>query len=140
MHLRCADRTLVGAEGLLPALITVGVCSIVKDDDGKVVLDKKGEPVRQAKYRGLAFAPAFLCVMVHQPEGRWGSGIAGEDRAGAAWPRVHHHDDGHLRTSVSARRRRCRACHRGDAPVRLTAPCRDKAAIYAMISMHVYET
>jgi integrase len=39
--------------GLLPALIAAGVCLIVKDDDGKVVLDKKGEPVRQAKYTGL---------------------------------------------------------------------------------------
>jgi integrase len=39
--------------GLHPALIAAGVCTIVKDDDGKVVVDDKGEPVGQAKYTGL---------------------------------------------------------------------------------------
>ena len=39
--------------GLWPAQVTAGVCTIVKDADGKVVVDAKGEPVRQAKYTGL---------------------------------------------------------------------------------------
>ena len=38
---------------LIPVQIAAGICTIVKDADGKVVLDAKGEPVRQAKYRGL---------------------------------------------------------------------------------------
>jgi integrase len=41
------------SRGLIPVQIAAGVCEIVKDDDGKVVLDGKGEPVRKAKYEGL---------------------------------------------------------------------------------------
>jgi len=48
-----ADYKGIITRGLLPTLIAAGVCTIVKDDDGNVVLDKKGEPVRQAKYAGL---------------------------------------------------------------------------------------
>src|SRR6266852_5479964 len=39
--------------GFIPAQIAAGVCSIVKDADGKIVHDDAGEPVRQAKYTGL---------------------------------------------------------------------------------------
>jgi integrase len=39
--------------GLVPALIAAGVCTIAKDADGKVKVDAKGEPVRQAKYTGM---------------------------------------------------------------------------------------
>jgi integrase len=37
----------------IPAQIAAGVCTIEKDADGKVMLDKKGEPVRKAKYTGM---------------------------------------------------------------------------------------
>jgi integrase len=33
--------------------VAAGVCTIVKDQDGKVVLDSKGEPVREPKYKDL---------------------------------------------------------------------------------------
>lgn len=39
--------------GFVPAQIAAGICTIVKDADGKVVHDDKGEPVSQAKYTGL---------------------------------------------------------------------------------------
>jgi integrase len=39
--------------GWVPVQIAADVCDIVKDADGKVVLDDKGEPVKQAKYTGL---------------------------------------------------------------------------------------
>ncbi len=39
--------------GLIPAQIAAGVCTVKKDADGKVVLDDKGEPIREAKYTGL---------------------------------------------------------------------------------------
>jgi hypothetical protein len=39
--------------GWVPVQIAAGVCNVVKDADGKVVLDDKGEPVKQAKYTGL---------------------------------------------------------------------------------------
>jgi integrase len=38
---------------LRPSLIAAGVCTIAKDGEGKVILDKKGDPVRQPKYTGL---------------------------------------------------------------------------------------
>jgi integrase len=38
---------------LVPVQIAAGVCSVVKDKDGKVVCDQKGEPLREAKYPGL---------------------------------------------------------------------------------------
>jgi integrase len=41
------------SRGFIPAQIAAGTSTIVKDADGKVVLDDKGEPVRQAKYTGL---------------------------------------------------------------------------------------
>ncbi len=41
------------SRGFIPVQIAAGVCAIVKDEDGKVVLDAKGEPVRKAKYEGL---------------------------------------------------------------------------------------
>jgi integrase len=47
------DYKGIVTRGLLPTLIAAGVCTIVKDNDGNVLLDKKGEPVRQAKYTGL---------------------------------------------------------------------------------------
>jgi hypothetical protein len=56
--------------GLWPAQVTAGVCTIVKDADGKVVVDAKGEPVRRAKYTGPARTAAFLRVVVHQQKGR----------------------------------------------------------------------
>ncbi len=39
--------------GLIPAQIAACVCTVKKDADGKVVLDDKGEPIREAKYTGL---------------------------------------------------------------------------------------
>jgi integrase len=39
--------------GLVPVQIAAGMCSIVKTADGKVVLDDKGEPIKEAKYTGL---------------------------------------------------------------------------------------
>ncbi len=39
--------------GLVPVQIAAGVCTIVKDADGKVVLDDRREPVKEAKYSGL---------------------------------------------------------------------------------------
>jgi integrase len=41
------------SRGLIPVQIAAGVCTIVKDDDGLVVLDAKGGPVREAKYTGM---------------------------------------------------------------------------------------
>ena len=38
---------------LVPVQIAAGVCMIVKDADGKVVHDDKGDSVKQAKYTGL---------------------------------------------------------------------------------------
>jgi integrase len=38
---------------LIPVQIRAGVCTIVKDADGKVMLDDKGEPIRKAKYTGM---------------------------------------------------------------------------------------
>jgi integrase len=38
---------------LIPAQVQAGVCHIVKDADGKVMLDDKGEPIRKAKYTGM---------------------------------------------------------------------------------------
>jgi integrase len=39
--------------GLWPALIAAGVCTVIKDGDGKVKVDAKGDPLRQAKYTGM---------------------------------------------------------------------------------------
>jgi integrase len=39
--------------GWIPAQIAAGVCTVMKDQDGKVMLDAWGEPVRRAKYTGL---------------------------------------------------------------------------------------
>lgn len=39
--------------GLVPAQVAAGVCTVAKDADGNVVVDSRGEPVRQAKYTGL---------------------------------------------------------------------------------------
>jgi integrase len=38
---------------LVPTQIVAGVCIIVQNANGKVMLDDDGEPVRQAKYTGL---------------------------------------------------------------------------------------
>jgi integrase len=41
------------------------VCTIVRDEHGKAVLDDKGEPVKQAKYTGLHCLRHFyasLCI------------------------------------------------------------------------------
>jgi integrase len=43
-------RTNITNRGFIPVQIAAGVCTIVKDDDGKVVLDDKDRPVRKAKY------------------------------------------------------------------------------------------
>src|SRR5258707_515646 len=43
-------RTNITNRGLIPVQIAAGVCTIVKDDDGKVVLDDNGKPARKAKY------------------------------------------------------------------------------------------
>jgi integrase len=40
-------------KGLHAAELTAGVSVVAKDADGKVVVDKKGEPVREPKYSGL---------------------------------------------------------------------------------------
>jgi integrase len=47
------ERGHIIERGWWPAQVAAGVCTIAKDDDGKVVLDSKGEPVRKAKYLGL---------------------------------------------------------------------------------------
>jgi hypothetical protein len=57
-------RTNITNRGLIPVQIAAGVCTIVKDDDGKVVLDDNGKPVRKAKY-GMHALRHFLCVVVH---------------------------------------------------------------------------
>jgi integrase len=57
------------SRGFIPVQIAAGVCAIVKDDHGKVVLDAKGEPVKKAKYEGLHALRHCLCIVVHQPEG-----------------------------------------------------------------------
>jgi integrase len=44
--------TMLG-KGLHAAQLAGGVCSIVKDAEGKVVLDPDGNPVREVKYTGL---------------------------------------------------------------------------------------
>jgi integrase len=41
------------SRGFIPVQMAAGVCAILKDDHGKVVLDAKGEPVKKAKYEGL---------------------------------------------------------------------------------------
>jgi integrase len=41
------------SRGLWPAQIAAGVCVVMKDADGKVLLDAAGEPVRRAKYMGM---------------------------------------------------------------------------------------
>ncbi len=41
------------ARGWMPAQVAAGICTVAKDADDKVVLDGKGEPVREAKYTGL---------------------------------------------------------------------------------------
>jgi integrase len=59
--------------GLWPVQIAAGVCIIVKDADGKVVLDKQGGPVRQAKYTGLHAMRHFFaswCINREQDGGR----------------------------------------------------------------------
>jgi integrase len=50
---RVEDYSNILKRGLWPVQISAGVCIIVKDAEGKVVVDDKGEPVRQAKYTGL---------------------------------------------------------------------------------------
>jgi hypothetical protein len=57
------------ARGLIPMQIAAGVCTIVKDDEGKVVLDCRGEPARKAKYEGMHALRAPLRILVHQQEG-----------------------------------------------------------------------
>jgi integrase len=50
---RPENRANIVARGWIPAQIAAGVSTIVKDADGKVALDAKGEPVRKEKYGGL---------------------------------------------------------------------------------------
>jgi integrase len=38
---------------LMPSQVAAGICTIVKDADGEVMLDDDGEPIRKAKYTGL---------------------------------------------------------------------------------------
>jgi integrase len=47
------SHTNMVSRGLVPAQVAAGVCTVVKDADGNVVVDARGEPVRQAKYSGL---------------------------------------------------------------------------------------
>src|SRR5262249_17331669 len=44
------SRTNITNRGLIPVQIAAGVCTLVKDADGKVVTDDRGKPVRKAKY------------------------------------------------------------------------------------------
>jgi integrase len=46
-------HTNIIQDGLIPTLIVAGVCTSVKDTNGKMTLDGRGEPVRRAKYTGL---------------------------------------------------------------------------------------
>jgi integrase len=50
---RVEDHHNIVRRAWIPVQIAAGVCAIAKDADGKVVVDDKGEPVRQAKYTGL---------------------------------------------------------------------------------------
>lgn len=47
------SHTNMVSRGLVPAQVAAGVHTVVKDADGNVVVDARGEPVRQAKYTGL---------------------------------------------------------------------------------------
>jgi integrase len=50
---RVEAHTNIVKRGFVPVQIAAGVCTIVKDDGGKVVVNDRGEPVRKAKYTGL---------------------------------------------------------------------------------------
>ena len=92
-------RNTIVEHGFRPAQVAAGVVN----GDGK------------AKYPGLHSAAAFLCLVVHQPAGRWRAGVAAQSGAGAARSRLDPDDGGYLRPLVPARRRRQRACSRGEA-------------------------
>ena len=53
--------------GLIPAVIAAGIADVVKDKDGKVVLDKHGKPVMEARYTGLhAFRHFFASWCINR--------------------------------------------------------------------------
>jgi integrase len=47
------DHANIISRILIPAQIAAGVCTIVKDAEGKIVLGDVGDPVKKAKYTGL---------------------------------------------------------------------------------------
>ena len=62
------SRTNITNRGFIPTQIAAGVCSLVKDDNGKVVLDDKGEPVRKAKYGLHALRHFFASWCINRRE------------------------------------------------------------------------
>jgi integrase len=59
-------------KGLHDAELAAGVCIIAKDADGKVMVDEKGDPVRQVKYTGLHALRHFFASWCINPKDRGG--------------------------------------------------------------------
>jgi integrase len=66
------------ARGFIPAQIAASVCVIVKDDEGKVVLDAKSEPVRKAKYESLHALRHFFASWCINRKGDGGLELPGK--------------------------------------------------------------
>lgn len=71
-----AYTNIIG-RGFLPAQIAAGVCTIVKDADGKV-LDGKREPLRRAKYTRLHALRHFFASWCINREQDGGLGLPGK--------------------------------------------------------------
>jgi integrase len=80
-----------------PLQVAAGVAIIGKDNNGKVVLDEDGEPVRKPRYTGLHALRHFYASWCINSEAAGRPRAAAEGRADAARPFLDHHDDGHLR-------------------------------------------
>jgi integrase len=77
----------IDTRGWIPVQIAAGVCTVVKDEAGKVVLDVKGEPVREAKYTGLHATRHFFaswCINRRQDGGLELPGKVVQERLGHA--------------------------------------------------------
>jgi integrase len=71
-------HTNIISRGFLPAQIAAGVCSIIKDADGKVVVDTNGDPVKRAKYTGLHALLHFFASWCINREEDGGLGLPGK--------------------------------------------------------------